>query len=295
MLYFAYGSNLHAADFARACRSNGHRADCMRALARAWLPDAEVVFNVHSRTRGGGVLNLRPRRGQAVPGLLFEVQEAGWLALDAKEGTPWLYARAEVTVLTCDGQAHRAQTYRVPAARVQARHTPPAPEYLQVVREGLLAHGHDVIQLEQAAAGLSPPIGVPGFFVYGTLMRGESNHAVLARHGIASAQAGQVRGELFDTGMGFPAMRLAQDASRVQGELIVPEAFEGALRAVDALEVFDGYGAAGNEYERRLIEVAPEGGGASCLAWAYFGGEGLPLQARIDSGSWRRARGAPHA
>lgn len=288
MLYFAYGSNLHAADFARACRANGQRADGLRALVRAWLPDADVVFNVHSPSRGGGVLNLRVRRGQVVPGLLFEADEAAWQALDAKEGAPWLYERTTVTVLTPDGQAHRACTYRVPDTRVEAAFTPPTPDYLRLVREGLAAHGHATTQLDQAAQGLQPSASVAVFFVYGTLMRGESNHRVAARHGLASVQAARVRGDLFDTGMGFPAMRLSDGTGQVRGELLVPEDFEAAVGAMDDLEVFAGYGADGNEYERRLIEVTPEDGGASRLAWIYVAGEALPLKRRIDSGDWRR-------
>ena len=289
MLYFAYGSNLHAADFARACRVNGHPADGVRALARAWLPDADVVFNVHSSTRGGGVLNLRARLGQAVPGLLFEVNEAGWRMLDAKEGALWLYARNEVTVLTADGRAHRAMTYRVPEARIDLDFVPPTADYLRVVREGLMAHGHGTAQLDHAADGRLPPHSVTAFFVYGTLMRGEANHRVAYRHGIASVQAGRVRGDLFDTGMGFPAMRLSDGMGQVRGELLVPKDFEAAVQAMDDLEVFAGYGTDGNEYERRLIEVVPEDGGAERLAWTYVAGECLPLRARIPSGDWRQA------
>lgn len=290
MLYFAYGSNLHAADFARACAANGQRADGLRALARAWLPDAEVVFNVYSDRRAGGVLNLRERLGQAVPGLLFEADESGWQALDVKEGAPWLYARTPVTVLTRDGHAHRAVTYRVPGARARSGHTPADTAYLQVVSEGLLAHGHDTTQLHHAAAGRSPPPAVPAFFVYGTLMRGESNHGVLARHGLASVRTGWIHGDLFDTGLGFPALRLSAGATRVRGELIEPEAFEAAVRSMDDLEVFAGYGSDCNEYERRLVEVRPDGESAARLAWTYVACDGLPLRARIACGDWRQAR-----
>ncbi len=289
MLYFAYGSNLHAADFARACRANGHRIDGLRAQARAWLPDAEVVFNVHSPSRGGGVLNLRARRGQAVPGLLFEADAAGWQALDAKEGAPWLYERIAVTVLTSDGRAHPACTYRVPVSRTDADFVRPTADYLRVVSEGLLAHGHDLTQLEQAANDCQPPFSVAAFFVYGTLMRGESNHRVAARYGITSAQAARVPGDLFDTGMGFPAMRLSEGTGQVRGELLVPGDFEAAVQAMDNLEVFAGYDAQGNEYERRLIEVTPERGLTSCLAWTYMAGEALPLMRRVVSGDWRQA------
>ncbi len=127
---------------------------------------------------------------------------------------------------------------------------------------------------------------VRAFFVYGTLMRGEANHQVAARHGLASVRAGRVRGALFDTGGGYPAMRPAADDSWVMGEVLVPQDFDAALRAMDELEGYAGEGADGNLYERRLIEVDLEGG-ERCVAWTYVYAQDLPPQARIASGSWR--------
>ncbi len=142
---------------------------------------------------------------------------------------------------------------------------------------------------------LDPSSGaVRAFFVYGTLMRGECNHAVAARHGLESVRAGWVLGALFDTGAGYPAMRPAADDSRVQGEVLVPQDLEAAMREMDELEGYSGDGADDNLYERRLIEVTLDGGG-TCVAWTYVYAQELPVQARIASGSWRQWRGAGRA
>lgn len=121
-------------------------------------------------------------------------------------------------------------------------------------------------------------------------MRGQSNHEVAARHGLASVRAGRVRGALFDTGEGYPAMRAAADDSWVHGEVLVPQDFEAALRAMDELEGYAGEDADGNLYDRRLIEVDLEGGG-SCLAWTYIYAQEVAPQARIASGNWRDVSG----
>lgn len=136
----------------------------------------------------------------------------------------------------------------------------------------------------------SQPGAVRAFFVYGTLMRAESNHGVVARHGLASVRAGRVRGTLFDTGEGYPAMRPAADDSWVHGEVLVPQDFEAALRAMDELEGYAGEDADGNLYERCLIEVDLEGGDR-CVAWTYVYAQEVAPLARIASGSWRDLSG----
>lgn len=135
------------------------------------------------------------------------------------------------------------------------------------------------------------PGAVRAFFVYGTLMRGECNHAVVARHGLARVRVARVCGELFDTGAGYPAMRLSSGASAVWGELVEPVDLEAATRAMDELEGYEGPGVAGNEYERVLVEVTVDADSRVCPAWVYVCARDLPAQARIASGRWREVSG----
>jgi len=138
----------------------------------------------------------------------------------------------------------------------------------------------------------SPDQPVCTFFVYGTLMRGESNHAVAARHGLVDVRTGSVSGDLFDTGAGYPAMRPAKGLGRVYGELLVPMDFESALQSMDALEGYAGEDDPDNLYDRRLIEVTLDDDGGTCLAWTYVYAQDLPPHTRIVSGRWRqRPRG----
>lgn len=135
------------------------------------------------------------------------------------------------------------------------------------------------------------PGAVRAFFVYGTLMRGECNHAVVARHGLVRVRVARARGELFDTGEGYPAMRLSSGASMVWGELIEPADIEAATRSMDELEGYAGPGVAGNHYERVQIEVTLDADGSLCPAWVYVYARDLPSHARIASGRWREVSG----
>ena len=138
----------------------------------------------------------------------------------------------------------------------------------------------------------SPAQAVRAFFVYGTLMRGESNHAVAERHGLVDVRTGSVSGDLFDTGAGYPAMRPTTGPGRVYGELLVPMNFESALQDMDALEGYEGEDDSDNLYDRRLIEVTRDDDGSTCLAWIYVYAQDLPPHTRISSGRWcQRPRG----
>lgn len=94
--YFAYGSNLNTDDLKRWCERRGKPFPLGRKVAVGHLPDTELVFDYRSVTRGGGALNLRPRKGQLASGVLFEVDARGWDTLDAKEGAPKYHERVDV-------------------------------------------------------------------------------------------------------------------------------------------------------------------------------------------------------
>ncbi len=162
-LCFAYGSNLCAQDLQRWCAGRGR--DYPLGPGRpAWLADVDLVFDIPSEVRRGGVLNLRPRPGQVVPGAVFEVLPGGWETLDLKEGVPRMYARVTVTVLTEDGATARAMAYQAPPSPERG-HVPPHVEYYEVVRRGLRDYGHGASQLGVAAAGAETPWGVTRVFL----------------------------------------------------------------------------------------------------------------------------------
>ena len=48
MLYFAYGSNLDAENWALWCETKGYDSVSIEPLGPAWLPDHELVFHYQS-------------------------------------------------------------------------------------------------------------------------------------------------------------------------------------------------------------------------------------------------------
>jgi len=119
-------------------------------------------------------------------------------------------------------------------------------------------------------------------FVYGTLMVGESNHAVAAPY-VLSVQPGAVHGELYHVGA-YPALLLSklaegEEPKRVVGEWL--EVTEEGLAAMDELEDYYGPGEA-NEYERVWVHDV----NGLREGWVYVWEDVSGLQA-IRSGSWR--------
>ncbi len=275
MLYFAYGSNLNLDDYGLH-----FRADLLRKVCKAWLPDHEIQFSRYGRGRKGGALNLHASVGSVVPGMLFEVLGNGWEDLDKKEGHPGAYRRQSVFVLDEAGDELAAITY----IAASDGFFPPDPAYVETVRSGMSDFDVDgATMVDLAAADQRRPSGVDGLFVYGTLLRGESRANHLQG---AAASPARTRGRLLDCGA-YPGLVVGE--GWVQGELVHLDAPERMLNDLDNVEGFRGFGVPGALFRRTLAQVEVECLG-STLAWTYryaAKGETLPT---LAGGSWR-ARG----
>lgn len=281
MLYFAYGSNLDALNWADWCRDRGYDADSIEPLGPAWLPDHELVFHYQSRLRRGGALDVRPRRGTSVPGALFRVRD--WQGLDAKEGVSGgYYRRLEVTALTDDGRAHGATTYTVCDDRVGA-FVAPGHAYREMVLRGLSRFGHGPEHFLAAAEGLAAPAAPSTLFVYGTLMRGHRSHALLERRLRRVHGAAHVEGVSLVQIDWYPGLVLGSGGC-VHGELFEIEDAEGLLAELDEYEDFLGYGHAQSLYRRSLVSARSRD--RSTLAWTYvYLGDPTAFPV-IPSGRW---------
>lgn len=149
-LYFAYGSNLNLADFDAWCRRNGFRQSLLKYHSNARLPNYDLAFTLYAASRKGGVLDLRPSVGRLVPGVLFEVGEEGWKAIDKKEGVPTAYERLAVTVINALEQTVEAITYQVCEGK-KSPFVVPDKSYIEIVRQGLKVWGYDDAILLAAA------------------------------------------------------------------------------------------------------------------------------------------------
>lgn len=281
MLYFAYGSNLDQAQWGRWCAEHGHDPQSIELLGPAWLPDHEPVFHYRSRVDAQGRLDVRPRVGTTTPGALFRVRD--WTALDVKEGVAGrYYERVDATVLTDDGNAHQAVTYRVCSQRVQG-HIAPSPEYFGYVQRGLFRLGHAQDQLV-AAANDQPLDAVPNqLFAYGTLMQGHRGHDLVeARLGAPPVDA-TVHGASLVRIDWYPGLVLSEGGS-VRGQLMELRDMGAALAVLDAYEDFAGYGAEGSLYRRSLVRSHTASGESLAWTYVYLGDTGATPP--IASGVW---------
>lgn len=288
--YFAYGSNLDLHDWRAYCRRHGLHADGLQPLHPVVAPDHSLAFTRYSKSRGGGVLDILPRPGGAVPGMLFAVCDATLAALDHKEGVPHAYERVPVTVLDGEGAEIAAFTYRV---RPQGREAfvRPHADYLAVCAAGRAAFGIDATILDEAAAG-QPSGMIHTAFVYGTLMRGErGEHFWASQPAQPAIRAARVPGLLKDCGP-YPGMvRQAagegENEAFVRGELLGFSDIARVLAAFDGYEDFAGYGAPGNVYRRVPVTAqAEESDTDTITAWAYLLLEHDPFPV-IAGGCWR--------
>ena len=122
-LYFAFGSNMDAAQMARRCPG-------ATPLGRAELLAHRLVFRGPSKNRGGGVLSVDASDDDAIEGVIYEVTDAHLAALDRYEGAPEWYVRAARTVVDAAGVQHEVVVYRLPE---EVREMPPTQAYVDQV------------------------------------------------------------------------------------------------------------------------------------------------------------------
>jgi gamma-glutamylcyclotransferase (GGCT)/AIG2-like uncharacterized protein YtfP len=144
--------------------------------------------------------------------------------------------------------------------------------------------------LDAAACGEQCPGAVDGLFVYGTLLRGEPRFPLLRPFGLECTLLASTWGSLVDFGE-YPAML----PPRVDGDLVRGDFFRlrdigGALRRLDRIEGFLGFGLPGSLFRRELIEI-DGGDGRIRMAWCYVLAAHLDAEQTIPSGDWREHRG----
>lgn len=124
-LIFAYGSNMNHRQMAMRCP--GARVVCV-----ARLRNHRLTFAGTSPRWGGGVATICPARRSNVHGIIWELNEADLMRLDAFEGYPFVYDRTAVKV-DVDGTEFWCSTYVKEHAEEE---TPPSANYLQVILDG---------------------------------------------------------------------------------------------------------------------------------------------------------------
>jgi gamma-glutamylcyclotransferase (GGCT)/AIG2-like uncharacterized protein YtfP len=117
---------------------------------------------------------------------------------------------------------------------------------------------------------------ISAIFVYGTLRPGDVQWTLLESYVADDGVDDAATGELFDTGLGYPA-GVFEGAGTIVGrtyQLL-------ADRVDEALAALDEYEDTALGLYRRVAVTTSQG----TRAWAYAYGEGLELS-RIESGDW---------
>ncbi len=113
-------------------------------------------------------------------------------------------------------------------------------------------------------------------FVYGTLRRGDVRWHCLEPFVVDEGRPDTVAGQLYDTGLDYPAAVFAGEGT-IHGQTFALEQ-ASAVRALDVLDEVEGI--VDGEYSRVAVRT-----GHGIDAWAYASGDGLDLTP-IPSGDW---------
>jgi len=126
MYYFAYGSYLNKKLMLERCPDS-------KPMFTASLHNYKLVFVGWSRQWRGGLVSIRPFRGERVLGAIYEVSDRDLRRLDSYQGYPNNYTRLNVTVFDEDGEPIKAITYIKSGQSDEAQ---PSKEYLAPIQHG---------------------------------------------------------------------------------------------------------------------------------------------------------------
>lgn len=120
---------------------NGYDSSMVLNATPGVLAGYDFVWNFFSASRGGGVVNIEPKKGSNVWGLLVEIEDPLLRAFDDREGRPAVYSRGERRApikRAPDGKTVFAWVYRAKPNRGERRDVWPTAPYKQMVLEAAL-------------------------------------------------------------------------------------------------------------------------------------------------------------
>ena len=288
--HFGYGSNLDLDDWKKWCDDRGRKSNEMQVEPGIFfLPDYELDFHYESGSRGGGALDVVERPGHVVAGKLFKVTGDGWKSLNRKEGynpkrTTNSYEPKQVEVLSENGEQRTAITYVVTQAKDEKKHVPPAPGYIEIVERAYDHYGitesHPWAKEQLAASGQGrvTKSAVDHLFIYGTLRDGEERSGILSEFSSKVYKDCKIKGSLIDLPDGYPGL-ISGDGS-VVGEIHHTPDIENALKKLDTIEGFNGYGEDGSLFHRVLTYSN------NIPCWTYVYARSSDDGPVIESGDW---------
>ncbi|GHT46357.1 hypothetical protein FACS189454_07370 [Planctomycetales bacterium] len=279
---FAYGSNLNAKNWQERTGIPFNKA--FEKCGTAYLPDERLAFTRRSVMPGGGVLDVIPSPGHVVAGAVYRIKnDAAVFALDRKEGFPYCYQKVERVVFTANGQSIPVFTYK---AVEQEEYIEPHPDYVKTVAEGLRSFGLPVKCLSAVTKNKPMPFLIDSFFCYGTLRKGQCRFSVMERLGIVSKKTGSIKGTLYQCGS-YPGAVPGnlKTKRRVIGDVIQVRNVAEAMRQLDCIEGFYGFGNPRSLFCRRIVPVELSNG-KTTLAWVYVYNRSVENLNQIKSGDW---------
>jgi hypothetical protein len=120
----------------------------MRVASTGVLRHHQLLFAGWSGGWQSPVATVLPRLDRHVPGVLYEISEAGLASLDRFEGHPHVYRRESVIISTQNGRRRRAFAYALNGAYPPA---PPRARYFLTILAAYRKWGFDEEPLIRAA------------------------------------------------------------------------------------------------------------------------------------------------
>lgn len=254
--YFAYSTDMNP----------NHPA--LREAVPAWLPQYRLAFSRWSDALNtGGVLDILPCDGSAVPGVLFSATEEERQQIDRRQG---VFHPVPCRVQTRDGESVDAVTS---VLTTKGAFCLPRYDDLEVLR---LAYEHfRLARLPLTEALCNRWLSLP-FFAGTSLKLGHPDHGVLRAAGARFLAPATLQAAMVETDTGpvlLPSLR-----RECRGELYQFPAEEGCFTRLDTF-----YGA---RFRRAVVAVRTASNPRPVPVWSYWFREPAGDLPKLPSGQW---------
>lgn len=254
--YFAYSTDMNP------------NQPLVRSAAPAWLADYRLAFSRWSDAPNtGGVLDILPCDGSAVPGILVSVTEEELQQLTKRQGS---FRHIPCRVQTKEGDVVDAITSELV---VKGTFCLPQYEELELLR---LAYEHfRLARLPLTEALRNRWLSLP-FFAGTTLKLGHPDHDVLRKAGARFLTPATLQAAMIKTDTG-PAL-LPSLRRECRGELYQFPREEGCFTRLDAFY--------GTRFSRAIVAVRTANNPRPVPAWNYWFREAADDLPKLPSGQW---------
>jgi len=115
------------------CKKKGYKEIKIYSKLKTVLYGYELSFNYYSTTRKAGAANIMDNHNEYVIGLLYELDNEGFIKIAEKEGSPNYYSEIKVKIRFDGKELENISTFKVTKGKEKSTFQKPTEDYMSLI------------------------------------------------------------------------------------------------------------------------------------------------------------------